>query len=149
MMLERSGKIIAIHADRIEVKVDTPSACGHCGSRQSCHGTDPARVTLPLEPGMHTGDAITLGMEESTVNLSALLAYLLPALSLIAGAWLGDSLSAKDADLFAIVGAALGLCIGVAAAWCLSKLLRHTQQFPVVNSCASQIPSTHQQSHLS
>lgn len=149
MMLERSGKIIAIHADCIEVKVDTPSACSHCGSRSSCHGTGGANVTLPLEAGMHTGDTITLGMEESTVNYSALLAYLLPALSLIAGAWLGNSLSASHADLFAMTGAALGLGLGMAAAWSLGKLLGPAQQLPVVYACTSHTPSTHLESHLS
>jgi len=149
MMLERSGKIIAIHADQVEVKVDTPSACSHCGSKSNCHGTGGQHVTLPLEPGMHTGDTITLGMEESTVNLSALLAYLLPALSLIAGAWLGNSLSASHADLFAIAGASLGLGLGMSSAWILSKLVGPTQQMPIVSPCASHISSPHQESHLS
>jgi len=131
-MIERNGRVIAIHAETIDVQVDKPSACSQCGSSQSCHGNTAQHiVSLPLTPGLNTGDSVRISMEASTLNLSASLAYLAPALCLIAGAWIGDLFG----TIPAIIGATLGLTGCLLATPTLMRLSGMGALQPALEAC--------------
>jgi sigma-E factor negative regulatory protein RseC len=120
--MERTGRIIAIHSTGMDVQVQTPSACGHCGSKQSCHGSEESSlVSLPLSPGAKVGEEVNISIDAGTVNVSAVLAYLLPAITLIIGAWVGESMQ-KD-SIASIVGALLGMVLGLCAIPVLLRVL--------------------------
>ncbi|MBS1208401.1 MAG: positive regulator of sigma RseC/MucC [Proteobacteria bacterium] len=133
-MIERRGKVIAIHTDSIQVAMQPESACSACGARRACQGEAAGRVfSLPLHPGLRCGDTVSLQMESGTLTLSALIAYLLPAITLILGAWCGEWLG--QSDNFAMSGAALGLAGGMFAARLLARLFSHTELQPNVQAC--------------
>ena len=119
-MIQRPARIVAIHADRMEVAWDPASACGSCGSKEACHGNQAEqRLQLPAQAGLAAGDEILLGIEARALNLAALLAWLLPASALLLGAMLGQTLAGSD--LAAILGAGGGLGAGLLLARPLAR----------------------------
>ncbi len=119
-MIQRPARIIAIHAGHMDVAYDVASACGQCGSKKACHGSNPEHtLQLPVQAGLAAGDEILLGIESHSLNLAALLAWLLPALTLMLGAVSGQALFGTD--LAAIASAALGLAAGLMLARPLAR----------------------------
>ncbi|GAB2880320.1 hypothetical protein GCM10027046_05470 [Uliginosibacterium flavum] len=138
-MIERQAKIIAIHADSIQLAVQPEAACSACGARKACQGDSAANVfSLPLQPGLSVGEHVALQMESSTITRSALLAYLLPAISLILGAQIGQSLGHTDGS--AMIGSALGLATGLLAARLLAGIFSDAELQPSIHACL-QTPS--------
>ncbi|MEN3113479.1 SoxR reducing system RseC family protein [Uliginosibacterium paludis] len=121
-MMERSGRILSLHAESMIVTVDTAPACSQCGSRKACHGgSSELTLALPAGPGLKPGDLVTLALPAGRLNHAALLAWLLPALALLAGAALGQWSNGQDSG--AILGAATGLLAGLASARRLARRL--------------------------
>lgn len=143
-MIERTGRIIAIHSYSMEVEIATPSACSQCGSAKSCHGPQEQRIELPLSPGFAKGDSVTLGIEDRQLHGSALIAYLMPTLALMLGAGLGDALSGSNTATF--IGAGVGLAAGLLAIRPLSRGLGLGGLTPSVSPCNGNGISTHQES---
>lgn len=143
-MMERSGRILALHAESMLVSVETAPACSQCGSRKACHsGGSEQTLALPRMPGLEAGDLVTLALPASRLNHAALLAWLLPALALLAGAALGQWRDGRDTG--AILGAAAGLALGLAAARGLATRLASNHFEP----CLTETPETPPRSHLS
>lgn len=143
-MMERSGRILALHAESMLVSVETEPACSQCGSRKACHGGGSEQtLSLPLSPGLAPGDLVTLSLPASRLNHAALLAWLLPALSLMAGAGLGQWHTGRD--IGAILGAGIGLAIGLVCARGLARQLSHEDFEP----CLTETPETPPRSHTS
>ncbi|MEW6163816.1 MAG: SoxR reducing system RseC family protein [Pseudomonadota bacterium] len=108
-MTQRSGHIVAIHGGIATVRVAAPSACASCGSRGACGGE--RTIELPAPAGVRPGAAVTLAVPDADLLRGALLAYLLPA-----GAMLAGALALADAgDLAAAAGALCGLGLGLIA----------------------------------
>lgn len=133
-MIERPAKIIAIHTDHMVVAFDTASACSGCGSKKACHGTESERqMRLPLQPGLRAGEEIQLAIEESSLNIAASLAWLLPAASLLIGAIVGQGIG--KTDLAAMAGAATGCFLSLYLARLLAKLRGPRPLQPRIHSC--------------
>ena len=111
-MIERSARIVAIHAQGMRVELGAPAACAACGAQRNCGGDEPQiQVEMPLLTGAREGDEVLLGMESAGLLRAAALAYLLPALALVLGAALGEILWQGNAG--AALGAVLGLGCGL------------------------------------
>lgn len=124
-MIERPARVIAIHAEIMQVEVDSASACGQCRSKKNCHGEHSTRVfVLPRAPGLQAGDAVNLGLAAHSLERAALLAYGVPALSLVLGALLGSWLGQND--VASMIGSALGLAGSLLAVRLLAYLFRDT-----------------------
>jgi sigma-E factor negative regulatory protein RseC len=112
-MIQRSGHIIAIRDGLATVRVERASACSSCGTRSVCGAGSAAgsQVSVPVPPGAHLGDRVTLCMASGMLTRAALLAYLLPALTTLFGA----ALLSAAGDLAAVAGALCGLGLGLVA----------------------------------
>lgn len=133
-MIQRPARVIAIHADHMQVAFDPASACGSCGSKKACHNGNPERsLQLPVQAGLATGDEILLGIESSSLNLAALLAWLLPAFALLLGAALGQALFGSD--LAAILAALGGLTAGLLLARQLARRYADPHMQPSIQTC--------------
>lgn len=133
-MIQRPARIVAIHAQGMEVAWDPASACGSCGSKKACHGDQAEqRLQLPAQRGLAAGDEILLGIEARSLNLAALLAWLLPALALLLGAMLGQALAGSDSA--AILGACGGLVAGLLLARPLARRYADDQMHPQIQTC--------------
>lgn len=146
-MIERTGRVIAIHAHTIDVQVSTPQACSQCGSSKRCHGDQHKVLSLPLSAGIATGDEVALGIEDHLLHASAIIAYLLPALSLMLGAWAGENLTAGSAG--ALIGGGIGLACGIGLIPVLSRVLGLQELTPALRACPTSSISTHSESSQS
>jgi positive regulator of sigma E activity len=129
--MERTGKIIAIHDQSMDVSIQPEAHCASCASRSSCHGdSEKAVISVPLVNAMQIGQSVELHMEESTLTKSALLAYLVPPVCLLIGAGLGDGLFHHDS--ISIIGAGIGLACGFFLVHRLSRLFSRESLEPTV-----------------
>lgn len=97
--------------------------CGICGQTRGCgnsiwgkifaHKSSTFKVINSINAKV--GDAVIIGIDEKLVLKSALLLYALPLLTMMIGALLSQlvqSDTATQKDLYAIIGAVLGLFLG-------------------------------------
>ncbi|WNZ55065.1 SoxR reducing system RseC family protein [Microbulbifer sp. MKSA007] len=119
-MLQERGRVVAIEADAIWVETTQSSACNGCSTKSSC-GTgllgdlfsSSTRVKVALNgfsvDKIHLDDVAVIGITENALTSSALLVYLVPLMSLVLVALIGDSLFAEPG---AVIGALIGLVLG-------------------------------------
>ncbi|WP_444931761.1 SoxR reducing system RseC family protein [Microbulbifer sp. SSSA002] len=119
-MLQERGRVVAIESDAIWVEATQSSACSGCSTKSSCgtgllgdlfSSSTRVRVALNGFPAdkIHLNDTAVIGITENALTSSALLVYLLPLMSLVLAALIGDLLFAEPG---AVVGALLGLVAG-------------------------------------
>lgn len=135
-MIEVHGKIIAIHGETARVAIEQDAHCAGCASHKTCHGgTGASIIEIRQREGMAIGERVSLGVAESTLTRSALLAYLLPPACLIIGAGMADTLAHSDG--LAMLGALLGLLAGLGIARLLTRLFRQESLEPNISKCTS------------
>lgn len=109
-MISTRGRVISIQADEALVSLPAPEGCGKCGSRGGCAGAKERVLRLPAG-GLHPGDEVTLSTSAGALQRGVLTAYVMPALTLIAGAVIGQINYGTDEA--AVAGAGLGLAAGL------------------------------------
>jgi sigma-E factor negative regulatory protein RseC len=122
------GEIIGFAHGRAQVRLERASGCGACSSRGSCAsgGAMSQVIDMPLSPDARVGDQITVSIPTDSLTLAALFGYLLPPVSLLLGAIAGNLVFGSD--LAAVLGAGLGLVVGVLLAR-LSSILVFGKNF--------------------
>lgn len=113
-----SGKVVAIDADCLWVETVSRSSCGSCHAQKACgHGIlaelfSGRRSYLRLayqadrDGVVAIGDEVSFAVADSLLLRAAAMAYLMPLLSLLAGALLASAFSATD--VAAVAGGAAG-----------------------------------------
>lgn len=125
-MLTETGRVVAVDADGLWVETVRRSTCNACGVRQGCgHGLlerlrEGQRGLIRVLPGeaghesCRIDDQVQISIPESLLLRASLLLYLLPLLTLLAGASLGAALAPPaSSDPGAMAGAVLGLFAGL------------------------------------
>lgn len=123
-ILSQSGIVQSIDGDQAVIAV-AAQGCSGCGKRSACGigrltGSEKmSLVRLPTPPGLtlSAGDRVRIEMAQAALNRAAVLAYLLPALLLVAGAVAGAEVTGSDG------GAAAGAGAGMLLGWWLPRLL--------------------------
>lgn len=90
-MLEETGKVVAIEGRYAVIETQQRSACGHCNVGDSCGTSVLAglfskrrnRVRLENHLNLSVGDQAVIGINESVLLSTAMMAYLLPLLMMI------------------------------------------------------------------
>jgi len=121
-MIEELAYVVATHDDWVELEARPRAACGGCAASDSCgtaalarwFGRHPLRMRVRNDLGVQVGDQVVLGLTERALLQAAARLYLVPVLSLIGGALLGQWLGAGAG--LADAGAGLGALSGVALA---------------------------------
>ncbi|MET0088882.1 MAG: SoxR reducing system RseC family protein [Candidatus Thiodiazotropha sp.] len=138
-MIEENARVLRVEGGFAVVETQQRAACGSCQSSGSCSTSvlaglfkrhdNQLRVlnTLDVRPG----EQVIIGVQEQALVKLSLLAYLMPILSMIAGAiivdfWSRDYLGA-DGELPQIIGGLLGLAGGF---WLLQRFSRNRQNDP-------------------
>ena len=100
-LVEHRGVIRRIQDGRAVVAMDT-GGCRSCGHGASCGigkiaGDRPATLlSLQSSPGLKVGDIVAVTLSERRLNRSALFGYLMPAVGMLVGAWVGQALVGSD-----------------------------------------------------
>ena len=127
--IAHTGQVRRVEAGQATIAVATSgcSSCGHaggCGIGKLAGGRRETLITLPGMPGLGVGEHVTLELTESQITRAALLGYLMPALLLLTGAWLGNHSASAGITPDADASAALGAMLGLAAGLLLSRFSR-------------------------
>lgn len=118
----RRGEVISVVHDRALIRLEPLPGCSACGSRASCGSGDakPRLIEMATPADVGTGDIVTVNIPSASLSLAAMLGYLLPPVALLAGAIGAEQ--RYSGDLAAVIGAALGLVVGLFAARLISRL---------------------------
>lgn len=123
-MLEERGQVVRTAGDSAWVRTERRSSCGSCSARKGCGtgalaGVFSARAheVEVLNPiGAAPGDEVIVGISESMLVRGSAAVYLLPLLTLMAGALLAEGMAPQlglaGSDAPAILGGAVGLAAG-------------------------------------
>lgn len=124
-MLETEGVVIQTGLDGAYVETSRASACGSCSSNQSCGTTTLSQLLgskitsfKVLNPiGAAVGERVVIGLEESALLKSSVMAYLMPLALLLLGALAGIQLAPPDStpDVYSACGAGIGILLGFIA----------------------------------
>jgi sigma-E factor negative regulatory protein RseC len=129
-MIEERVQVVAVQGRHAVVcAASRNGACGTCGARGSCGVSAlgkllrrPGRTWKVANTlGAAVGDEITVGVPDAALLAAAFLAYLLPALSLLAGAAVAAATATSDFRI--ALGAGLGLVAGIVVARWRSRRL--------------------------
>jgi sigma-E factor negative regulatory protein RseC len=101
-MVEENALVVATEGDEAWVETSRRSSCGSCeakgcgtGALSRVLGRRSQRLRVKNPIAAQAGDAVVLGIPESTLLLGSLMVYLVPLLALLAGGLLGEALAAQ------------------------------------------------------
>lgn len=134
-LLERKGRVIAIHEDRMTVRFERASACGGCRAAKVCGGSAPTgelELALPEGARLTPGDTIAVGIDESAALRATALAYLTPLFGF--GAAMGAALFAGLPEGGIAATSFTGLAAGFALMRILARHSAHRLQPAVIDA---------------
>lgn len=131
-MIETPALITRTEGATAWVTSKAPASCGACGGR-GCGSSLYARLWHPHEPeypvdnpiGAQAGEPVVVGLPDGALLAAALASYIMPVLSLLAGASLGSFLFGEPGG---VAGGLFGLVL--AGGWL--RLRREPSRFPVI-----------------
>lgn len=120
---EAAGRVVRLDRDEAVIEAEARPGCGRCVQTQGCAtGTlgklfcrSPRQFRVRNDLGARPGDRVVVAVAEGVLWRSAVAAYGLPLLLMLAGAVAGAALAPEPGgrDLYAALGALLGLASGV------------------------------------
>ncbi len=118
-MLEESGMVVAIEGGYAVIEIQRVSACGHCNVGDSCGTSVLAglfsgrsnQVRLLNHLGLSIGDTAVIGINQSVLLITAVLAYMLPLILMIAFSVIANLSMLSDGINF--IFSLLGLFVGM------------------------------------
>ena len=122
-MIEEQAIVVDVDRDMALLEIVRSKPCGLCGQTRGCGvsiwgrllGHRNSVVRAENQINAQAGDSVVVGIDEKALLASSLAAYGVPLISLLVGAGLGGSFSATPAhaDMYALVGAGIGLALGL------------------------------------
>ncbi|MCB1687303.1 MAG: SoxR reducing system RseC family protein [Halioglobus sp.] len=125
-MLTESGRVVGLESDGLWVETIRRSTCGTCSAQKGCgHGllnriAEGKRGYIRVLPGEHPvshykiDDQVLISIPEEVILRGSIIAYVLPLLTMLAGALMAVNWLPGSEDLLAVCGAAGGLVLGYA-----------------------------------
>lgn len=123
-MLVETGRVVAVETDGVWVETIRRSTCGSCAAQKGCghgivnrlsEGRSSLVRALPgrLSPAdCAVDDEVEISIPEEVILKGSLVVYILPLLTLLAGATLGAYALPGGGDGAAALGAVAGFAIG-------------------------------------
>ena len=129
-MIEEKGRVIDVNDQEAWVLTVQNSACQSCSARAGCGqrvlskitGGRARQVRVANTCNLAIGDEVAIGVEENALVRASFLVYLLPLITMIIAAGLGQSLLASDERIIMLL-AGLGLVLGLVIVKILSLRL--------------------------
>jgi len=123
-MLFETGRVVAVETDSVWVETIRQSTCGTCAAQKGCgHGvmnriSEGRRSLIRALPGRiepadcAVDDEVRISIPEEVIVRGSLVVYILPLLTMLAGAVLGAMLLPASGDLGSGAGAVAGFAAG-------------------------------------
>ncbi len=124
-MLTETGRVVALENDSLWVETIRKSTCGGCAVRKGCgHGllnrmSDGRSGYVRVLPGTQSlqdfrvNDEVLISIPEEVILRGSFIAYVVPLLGMLAGALAVTAWLPHYGDLWSLLGAALGLSLGL------------------------------------
>lgn len=124
-MLTETGRVVALEQDGLWVETIRKSTCGSCAVREGCgHGllsrmTDGRRGYIRVLPGeqsladIRVDDEVVISIPEEVILRGSFIAYIVPLLGMLFGAVSAASWFTRGGDLWPLLGATVGLALGL------------------------------------
>jgi sigma-E factor negative regulatory protein RseC len=124
-MIEETARVVACEERFAWVETSRKSACDSCSMNKGCgtgalskvFGSKQARLKVVNKINAHEGENVLIGINESALLSGSLLVYLLPIISLLCFALLGElmakQLLVENSDLFPILFGLFGLVLSM------------------------------------
>lgn len=117
-MIETRARVIEAGDGVALVEAERQAGCGHCDSTKGCGKsamsklfcTTPRRFEVIDSIGKKPGDEVRIAVHDGALLKGSMAVYIVPMLSLLGGALLGNAASGSDAG--AVLGGFAGLFIG-------------------------------------
>jgi len=122
-MIEEHAIVVDVDNDTAMLEIVRKTPCGLCGQTRGCgislwgrlfgHRSNIFKAVNQINA--KAGDAVIVGIEEQALLFSSMLVYGIPLATLLVGALLAGVIAPSElhADRNAIIGAALGLVLGL------------------------------------
>jgi len=126
-MIEEQAVVIEIKGDHAMLEIERSQPCGLCGATRGCgismwgriFGQHRGLFSAVNSLQVKAGDRVIVGVEETALLSSSLIAYVLPLLLLCLGAWIIPQLlnvqaeNRQSSDIYGVLGAMVGLIGGL------------------------------------
>ncbi len=149
-MLTETGRVVALEADGLWVETVRHSTCGTCSAQKVCghgllnriaHGKSGYIRVLPGDQAIENyrvDDQVLISIPEEIILRGSFIAYILPLMGMLLGAFGAVSWLPGQGDLPALLGAAGGLVLGYTLVRWHGARHRHDPDFqPVLQSAAT------------
>lgn len=127
---KHSGVVTAVEAGQVEVRMKVNSACGSCQAHAKCGFAESADKVVVIETALwqhyHVGDAVEVVISQRNGLVAVVLAYLLPAVLMIAVFIVMNSLFG---ELWAALGTLLFVVLYWGVLWCFRKRIKQRFSF--------------------
>ncbi|PKO26200.1 MAG: Fis family transcriptional regulator [Betaproteobacteria bacterium HGW-Betaproteobacteria-8] len=124
-MIEEHAIVVSVSGDAAMLEIVRKKPCGLCGKSRGCgislwgklfnHKSE-FKATNNI--GAKVGDSVIVGVDEQALLKGSMTIYGIPMLALLLGALLGmvflpQAASASQKDIYAVIGAAIGLAMSL------------------------------------
>jgi sigma-E factor negative regulatory protein RseC len=141
--MEETGLVIKVEGRRAFVAVERKSACESCPASAICKPTEEGSLIEAInEAGAQIGDRVIVSLKAYSYLKGSIIAYGIPALSLIAGAVMGKEILKGfvklDPELLSAIGG-LGLFIisFVIVKFISRRFEKKTEYMPIIERIVS------------
>jgi sigma-E factor negative regulatory protein RseC len=121
-MICESGRVVSIEDEWMWVETHQLSSCQSCSAKSGCGQSLINSVfsgkrhyvkvaANGISEAVHLHDQVEIAIPDHAMLFGSFWLYLLPLLTLIAGALLGNHLAGGVGDLYAIIGAVIGFLV--------------------------------------
>lgn len=128
--MKRSGRVARTDGTSAVVEMDPDGGgCGRCDLPGGCRSglliqlfRKPCReFSVTNDIGAQAGDRVQVSIEQGTLSTLSVIVYVLPVISMMIGAFLGQrfasNLAGSEEQLTSILCGLIGLCVGMAVAF--------------------------------
>ncbi|MBN2804751.1 MAG: SoxR reducing system RseC family protein [Deltaproteobacteria bacterium] len=140
-----TGSVVELkQGNKVIVEVNRGEACGACAAKGACQtlggGTSAKAVFFEMinDVSAKKGDRVKISMLESAVFKASFVLYLIPALFVLFGAFMGSRVAVApegDHDAYVLIGSLGGLIAGFFATYLAGKKLSgHSSMQPKIDS---------------
>ena len=143
-MIEEVALVLNCDGDFADVETKPQSSCGSCSSSGVCgagvfskvFGNRKTVVRVTNSIDAKAGDQVIIGLQESALSKVSLVFYMVPIISMMLLAVLGQEFAVRvgyaSNDLFAILGGVVGFMIGLGLVRVFAKRVQGDRRYQPV-----------------
>ncbi len=139
-MVTEQGIVFKTTPSTVWIKTERGEMCESCDSKDTCGGgctllsstLTELEIEVPNHIGARNGDKVLLSMDSSSVITLSLMAYIVPIIALILGAFLGEKISfflGTDKNICSIIFGVTSLALSILAVRATSKKISKTNKY--------------------